>query len=415
MAAQARFMNSPATGSLKESTAREGARKRSRTAGYFAAFIALGIVTAALGPTLPALAQHTGVSMREIGSIFTSQSLGYLIGSMVGGRLFDRVKGNPVMAAVLIAMALMAALLPVVPSLLLLAAVVLILGAAEGVLDVGGNTLMVWVHGRKVGPFMNALHFFFGVGAFISPIIVAQALVIGAGITSAYWAMALLILPLALWLFRVPSPDAPVLAEEISAGRVNNLLVVLIAAFLFLYVGAEVGFSGWIYTYAVALDLSDETASAYLTSAFWGALTVGRLLGIPMAARFRPSLILLGDLGGCLASVLILLLWPWSLTAVWIGAIGLGLSMASVFPATLAFAERHMTITARTTSWFIVGASAGCMSLPWLIGRLFESAGPRILMIIMLADMLAVAIIFGAMIIHSTRTSVGKSESHEAA
>ena len=51
------------------------------------------------------------------------------------------------------------------------------MGVAEGALDVGGNTLLIWVHRHKVGPFMNGLHFFFGAGAFLSPIIIAQTAV----------------------------------------------------------------------------------------------------------------------------------------------------------------------------------------------------------------------------------------------
>lgn len=396
-------MTSAATTPSGESTEGEVARKKSQTAGYFAAFIALGLVTAVIGPTLPALAQHTRVGVRELSSVFTAQSLGYLIGSIVGGRLFDRVKGNPVMAAVLFIMSVMAALVPVMPSLLLLVAAVFILGAAEGVLDVGGNTLLVWTHRRAVGPFMNALHFFFGVGAIASPVIVAQAMLTGAGVAWAYWVIALSILPAAFWLLRVPSPKPQTSAKETEVSRVNNPLVVLIALFLFLYVGAEVGFSGWIYTYSVALGLSGETASAYLTSAFWGSFTVGRLLGIPIAARFSPRAILLCDLAGCLTSASILLLWPRSPALIWVGTLGLGFSMASVFPAMLAFAERRMTITARMTGWFIVGASAGCMSLPWLIGQLFESVGPRALMFMILADVVAAAIIFVVMSIQSKK------------
>jgi len=38
---------------------------------------------------------------------------------------------------------------------------------------------------------MNALHFFFGVGAFVSPIIVAQAILMTGDITWAYWVLAL--------------------------------------------------------------------------------------------------------------------------------------------------------------------------------------------------------------------------------
>ncbi len=105
-----------------------------------------------------------------------------------------------------------------------------------------------------------------------------------------------MILPAAIWLWRLPSPPALVSAETGPARRVDHLLVALIALFFVLYVGAEVSFWGWIFTYAVALNLADETVAAYLTSTFWAALTFGRLVAIPIAIRFRPRTIMLSKL-----------------------------------------------------------------------------------------------------------------------
>jgi len=134
------------------------------TIGYFATYIALGMAAAALGPTLPSLAENTQTQLSGISFLFTAHALGYLLGSFQGGRLYDRMPGNPLMVGALLVAAISLILVPLVPALWLLLVVVLILGAAGGVLDVGGNTLLVWEHGRKVGPYMNGLHFFFGVG-----------------------------------------------------------------------------------------------------------------------------------------------------------------------------------------------------------------------------------------------------------
>jgi fucose permease len=165
-------------------------------------------------------------------------------------------------------------------------------------------------------------------------------------------------------------------------------IVTLIALLLLLYVGAEASFGGWIYTYAVALELSDAATAAYLTSAFWGALTLGRLLSIPLAARFRPRSILVADLAGCLTSVGILLLWPGSTAATWLGSLGLGLALA----------ERQIPITGQVTSWFLVASSAGAMTLPWLIGQLFESAGPQITLVAIFLDLVAATFVLAALL-----------------
>ncbi|MEW5959604.1 MAG: MFS transporter [Chloroflexota bacterium] len=367
----------------------------SKTAAYYLAFVALGLTSAALGPTLPDLAENTQTHLREISFLFTARSLGYLIGSFFGGRLYDRQPGHPLMGLMLIGMALALALIPAVSLLWLLTGVLLILGIVEGALDVGGNTLLVWVHRDRVGPYMNGLHFFFGVGAFLSPLIVAQAVLVTGNFSWAYWMLALLVAPMALWLFRLPSPPAQKVSKDGSVGQVNHRLVALIVLFFFLYVGAEVAFGGWIFTYALELKVAGAAIAAYLTSAFWGALTVGRLLAIPVAARVRPRYILLGDLAGCLVSVGLILAWPGSLAAIWVGTLGVGLAMASIFPTTISLAERRMTVTGQVTGWFFVGASAGAMCLPWLIGQLFESTGPQVVMTAILVDLaLALAILF---------------------
>ena len=157
-----------------------------RTIGYFAVFVAIGLETSSLGPTLPGLAEQTNTQLDAISLLFTAHSLGYMFGSFFGGRLYDLIPGNALMVGMLLLLAAMLALVPLAPTLWMLAAAWLLLGIGGGALDVGGNTLIVWVHGREVGPFMNAMHFFFGVGSFLTPVIVAVALSQSGKMSAAY-------------------------------------------------------------------------------------------------------------------------------------------------------------------------------------------------------------------------------------
>jgi FHS family Na+ dependent glucose MFS transporter 1 len=116
--------------------------------------------------------------------------------------------------------------------------------------------------------------------------------------------------------------------------------------------------------------------AAYLTSAYWGAFTIGRLIGIPLSIRFQPRSIILADLIGCLLSLVVILIWHDSRTALWLGSLGLGISIASIFPNTLSFGGQHMTITGKVTSLFFVGVSLAGMFFPWFIGQLIEPFGP---------------------------------------
>lgn len=351
-----------------------------QTVTYYVAFVALGLVMTSLGPTLSSLAEHTGATLSQIGILFTMRSIGALAGSLAGSRLYDHIPGNPVMGVMLLLMVLALAVIPLVPMLWLLSLVMLALGIAESTFDVGGNTLLVWVHRSKVAPYMNGLHFFFGVGAFLSPVIIAQAILLSGDIIWAYWTLALLVLPVALWLLRAPNPIPQSVADGASFRHADNRLVALTALFFFLYVGAEVGFGGWIAAYADTLNLADKAGAAYLTAGFFGAFTLGRLLSIPIVARFDLRSVLVVDLAGCLLSLAVIALWPTSLEVVWLGTLGVGLSMASVFPGMFSLSEPKMSITGKIAGLFFTGGSLGAMSVPWLIGQLFERIQPQAMM-----------------------------------
>ena len=183
------------------------------------------------------------------------------------------------------------------------------------------------------------------------------------------------------WVWCLPEQTSQTRTTPSEKIKGHGRLVFLVALFLFLYVGAEVGFGGWVYTYATALKLSSATVAAYLASGFWAALTLGRILAVPIARRFSYSSILFVDLTGCMASVAIILLFPNSLSALLTGTCGLGLFMASIFPTLLSFANKQLQLTGQMTGGFITGASLGAMLVPLVIGQLFESIGARIVVL----------------------------------
>src|SRR5512147_1842859 len=262
------------------------------TAAYYLAFILLGLTVAAEGPTLLKLAEHTSSALNQISSLFLFSSFGYLLGSFLGGRIYDRIPGHRFMSGVLIFLGILVALVPLAPSLWSLLVVVLILGLAKGALDVGCNTLLLWVHNETVGPFMNGLHAFFGVGSFIAPLIVAQVIGITGDIYWVFWFFAIAAFPIALLISRLPSP----VARSVPAHHENApfpIIPVLVMVLCFvLYVGGEAGYGAWIYTYAFTLKFGTEVTAAYLTSAFWGFFTLGRLFGVWTSTRARPITIL---------------------------------------------------------------------------------------------------------------------------
>jgi FHS family Na+ dependent glucose MFS transporter 1 len=356
------------------------------TAAYYASFVAMGLSMASLGPTLPSLALNTQSSLGTISILFTARSLGSFLGSIMVGQVYDHLRGHWVMGSMIALMAGLMLLTPYIPVLWILTVILFLTGAAQGLLNIGGNTLLVWLYDDHVGPFMNGLHFFFGVGTFLTPIIVAQFVAHQGGVISIYLLLAVIILPTACVAF-LPSPTSLKSKRSGDTGKLDVRLIVLISLVFGCYNGAALAFGGWIYTYALEMKMADATQSAYLTSVFWGALTFGRLVAIPVAVRFSPRAILRADYIGALLSLLAMLFWPHSIIAVLVTSAGLGFCLASIYPTTMSLSGQLMTISGRITGLFSIGQSAGAMIIPWIIGQFFESVGPQVLTMVLVGDM----------------------------
>ncbi len=368
--------------------------KYTKTVAYYLAFILLGLGSGVEGPTLLKLAEHTSSALSQISLIFFFGSLGYLLGSLLGGWMYDRVPGHRFMGGVLVALGILIALVPIATSLWALLVIVLVLGFTKGALDVGCNTLLLWVHNETVGPFMNGLHAFFGLGAFGAPLIVAWVLAATGDIYWVFWIFAIAAFPIAALVWSLPSPASRVVPKQHENAPFPILPVVLMVLCFVLYVGGEVGYGNWIYTYAFKLNFETDITAAYLTSAFWGSFALARLFGVWVSTRAKPVTILSIDFAGCLLSLGLVLVFRQSDTVLWIGTILIGISMASIFPTFMTLAEEHMHVTGTIAGWFLLGAGTGGMILPWLIGQMFERKGPGVMMGIILANVLLNLLIF---------------------
>ena len=384
-----------------ENPKNENSQKLIVTAAYYIAFITLGLTVGAIGPSLPTLAKHTHTALDGISFIFITNSLGYLAGSWIGGRAYDRFPGHWMMASALVIASLMLFFLPIISTLWMLALLMAVLGFFQGSVDVGGNTLLIWLHGSKVGPFMSGLHFTFGFGAFVAPIVVAQITNLNGDIHWVYWLYAIVNIPIALWIWALPSPEvrAKAIAADEPKVDASPLVLALLVAFFFFYVGLESGYGNWIYTYTITLKMADATWAAYLTSTFWGAFTLFRLFGVWVSARTSSQSILFANFAGSAIGVGLVLLMPGSQFALWAGTIILGASIALIFPTMLTLAEQRLHLTGSITSWFFAGASMGHMILPWLIGQLFVRLGATSMMVVIMIDVvldvLALGLVLG--------------------
>ena len=358
------------------------------TAVYYLASICVGASTAVLGPTLQGLAKTTASTLAQISSLFLLSSFGYLLGSLTAGRIYDRVRGHSIISLVSLALAVILGIVPLTHKLILLQFLFLLLGFAQGSLDVGLNTLIVWLYSKRVPPFMNGLHASYGIGTTLAPLITAAVLASMGSLKSIYWVLAILVLPVALLMPIFHSPSHNHAKQPEGDKPVTSSRVLLAALVFFAFTGAELGFGGWIYTFSTSQSYGDPTMAATVNATFWGTLTIGRLLAIPLAVKLKPARILGINFCGTILSLLILVIFSRTELFLWLGTIGTGLFMASTFPTLLNDAQSRMPISGKITSIFFTGSSLGSMALPWLMGQLIAPYGATVSMLVVLCSIL---------------------------
>ncbi|ELU02944.1 hypothetical protein CAPTEDRAFT_222889 [Capitella teleta] len=133
----------------------------------------MGIYLELIGPTMQELMNRVDANYEEISQALVARSVGYLLGSLISGFLADRFKGH-LELLLSIAMLLGATgtmLSPWCTVLGLLAVMFLIQGLGQGMIDTSNNTLCLLMWGAVASAPIHALHFGFGIGAFIAPLL----------------------------------------------------------------------------------------------------------------------------------------------------------------------------------------------------------------------------------------------------
>ena len=303
----------------------------------------------------------------------------------------------------------------------------------------GGNVLLLNTWGKKSRPYMQALHFVFALGAFVAPLIVQPFLqesnlspsctqsnstqcanntrlnITGNNysdtclnttsgstlhVTWAYWispiplAIAAVGLLVFVFIKACSLQDTQTQKEDAPKNKHGSLMfriiiLSLFSVFLLLYVGVEVAYGGYIYTFGrkSQVQMSKDNA-AFLTSGFWGSFAFARLASVPISKYLRPSKMLCLDMVGCLLGSVVLVsqfkdgdCGASDLTKLWVGTVILGISMASVFPSAINWAEYFVTVSGRTASVLVVSAACGEMLIPLAVGNTIgKTVGPCSLM-----------------------------------
>lgn len=367
-----------------------------------ASFLGLGMAISVLGPTFEDLAINVNKNISNLSYIFVSRASGYIGGSLLGGILFDCVNPHLLLGFSMLITAFGMSGTPFCKKAWLLTVLMSGVGVSMGILDTGGNVLILNTWGEQAGPHLQALHFSFAAGAFASPIIAkllfghrSENVSINAPLVSghasktiphpksaplpsmwAYIVIGAFILLVSLFFFILYSCSSPNLnrARTPSGKQLfskhHNILIFLLSVFFFFYVGGEVAYGSFIFTYSKDYVHMESAHAAGLNSLFWGTFAAGRGLAIFFAACLRPGTLILLSLVGTTLSSLLLCLFSKNVPMLWTCTGLYGVSMSTTFPSGISWVEQYTTVTGRSASVFVVGAALGEMVLPALLGFL---------------------------------------------
>lgn len=362
-------------------------------------FFALGLITGAIGPTLPDLAANTSSSLAAVGGVFTALFLGALLMQTVAGPLNDRIGQRPVLFVGLALLAVGTLGILTSHSLALMLGCAVVAGLGHGAVDVSTNVLVAEVFADRSAAALNLLNVFFGVGAVAGPAI--------AGLSLRIWGTALPALGLGTALLLLQAPLVPLLAipprhahaeaHERGAAVYRSPLLWMLGALILLYVGLETGIGGWTPTYLERTTPLDAATAALVTSGFWLALTGGRMIAVLLGARLSAYTLLLISLGGAVVGGALLAFSTGDALLSATAVLLIGLCFGPIFPTALAITTANFPRAPGAAASVVVAlGSIGGMLIPWSQGVLLERSGPSASALFIAAGLLAMlALHFG--------------------
>ncbi len=296
--------------------------------------------------------------------------LGFLVGIYGGEKILKKVKETISLSACFSCAFVLLIYLPHVKSSSLLLTTLFLLGVIEGIMEISANYFLVSLYRKKVAPYMNLMHFFFGLGAIISPTLIGWNIELNEQINSAYYVLAVFFLIGSVGFF-IPL-ERKDHSTKMNATEKNNWFIFLISLVFFFYVGAEVVYTIWIFNYSMDMAAFTAEKAGYITSVFWFAFTFSRLvcvyLSMKLTNRFILNILLVIS---CLSMGLFYLL-SHSSWALFSASFFLGFSFGGIFPLLLSLVEEKMTLTPSAMRTFLFSACLGSILLPIVLEFLYQ-------------------------------------------
>src|SRR6202140_3529273 len=365
------------------------------------AIFVYGMIAAMLGTILPDLAARFKLTPKQNGTIAFYQALGLIIASVSVGPLID-TRGKKVGLVLGLGLSTVALfLLPQSSGFATIALYLFLLGIGGGIIVTGANALVSDISPARRGTTLNLLNLFFGLGGLATPFIAANLLsrnavrlcYLVAGFTGATF-----LLNIAAPMPLPPGAQSFVFSEIGSV--VGRPTLWLCALFLFLYVASEVGVWNWLVQHLMAQGIQEFSALNVLSLGFALGLLIGRVGASQVLLSVSALTVTLG------ASILMaittyLMLRTQDPKVAWILVFLAGVSMAPVFPTTLAIvADAFPRMTGTAFGIVITSGWIGLAVSSHIIGTIAGGDPKRLKKALMVLPAMAVLMIVVNLLLH---------------
>lgn len=344
------------------------------TALYFYLIFILGMSVALLGPSLRILARQTDVGLGTIGIIPLVMPLGF-----IGGVYACRYcLGLPYLKHLIfwstLSFGVLLFVAPLSNIFWLVCCIFFVIAISQGIFEVISNVMLIELYKKNPSPYLNAMHFCFGVGAIISPILIGYNIKLFDSISYSYMLFGVLgVIPVIAILFLPIGGILDDSKREKAPQRPDyKKLLIAIHIFFFLYIFVEVGYSVSMFPFLREEGLLDAAAAGIFTSAFWVCFTFFRLTGIVLSIYFNPLKIAFAHGLVSIAGLPIMLFAGDIVWLYWLGNIIMGAGLSVFFPCMLAYCETGFKIPSKSVSNFFVSATGGAMAGSWFLLQLLD-------------------------------------------
>jgi fucose permease len=312
---------------------------------YFA-FISLGLPDSLLGAAWPVMQPGFAVPYSYAGIASMVISGGTILSSLLSGRVIKHFgTGKVTFVSVLMTAAALLGF-SLAPSFVWILVLAVPLGLGAGAVDSGLNE---YVAEHYQARHMSWLHCFWGIGAMTGPLIMAQLIAHNHSWRSGYQIIAILqFILVGVLFFSLPlwKKVGSAAGSEATSGvpalkkthglffplQIRGVKIALVT-FLF-YCGVEATMGLWGSSYLVQVRGLDPATAAVWVSAFYGSITLGRLIaGFVTLKVSNKVLIRTGQ--GIIVGGVVLLLLPLSAIFALIGFGLIGLGCAPIYPSML--------------------------------------------------------------------------------